>query len=98
VREYSEEEQTIYANMIAAQRGDSFGGLIYLMSLTLRSLCKVPLLLRLALDYWYEKREFSTNLNLLFRSWINQLLQIPGTTPSQLMARESALGLNRLKP
>lgn len=58
---------------------------------TLRALCSSPLLLRLVLEFWKREHDFPRNLEGLFRSWLEAVLE---TEPDDLIARayrESAL-------
>ena len=97
LKEYSDEEQIAYAEMVAKQRGDPFRGPIGFMPDTLRSLCKVPLLFQLVLAYWYDHQAFPADLKALFRSWIDQLLPNFDASPSQSIIREQVLSLIALK-
>jgi hypothetical protein len=91
--EYSYEEQSNYAKMVAAQWGDPSGVLVGFMPETLRTICKVPLLLQITLQHWYDHHTFPSDFKAIFRSWIDQLLRGQGTLPSQLIIREDALRL-----
>jgi hypothetical protein len=91
--EYSHEEQSSYAKMVAAQRGDPSGVLVGFMPETLRTICKVPLLLQITVQYWYDHHTFPPDLKAIFRSWIDQLLRSQGALPSQSIIREDALRL-----
>jgi hypothetical protein len=93
LREYSDEEQVAHAQITAARRGDPSQGAIGFMPQALRTLCKIPLLLQLALAYWYDHQVFPPDLKVLFRSWIDQLLDTPAAIPSQLIVLEGALSL-----
>jgi nucleoside phosphorylase len=85
LKEYSDEEQVAHAQITAARRGDPSQGAIGFMPQALRTLCKIPLLLQLALAYWYGHQVFPPDLKVLFRSWIDQLLDTPAAIPSQLI-------------
>ena len=91
--EYSDQEQIEYAKLVAAQRGQPLGTPIGFMPETLRAICKVPLLLQLALQYWYEHQDFPPDLKVLFQSWIDQQLQTRDAPASQAIMREEALRL-----
>jgi hypothetical protein len=90
---YSDEEQASYAKIVAAQRGDLASVSIGFMPGTLRVICKLPLLLQITLQYWYDHEAFPSDLKALFRSWIDQLLQVQGMAPSQSIMREEVLRL-----
>lgn len=91
--EYSNDEQLEYAKLFAAQKGQPFGAPIGSMPETLRTICKVPLLLQLALQYWHERQVFPPDLKALFQSWIDHLLQTTDAPASQAIKREEALRL-----
>jgi hypothetical protein len=60
---------------------------------TLRSLCNTPLLLRLVLEYWKREHDFPRNLDVLFRKWLETVLDTePNDTVSRAY-RESALSI-----
>jgi hypothetical protein len=60
---------------------------------TLRFLCKIPLILKLALEHWLRHRDFPRDVNMLFQSWLESLLQAePNDRVSQLR-REHALSV-----
>ncbi|WP_158928819.1 type I restriction enzyme HsdR N-terminal domain-containing protein [Acidisphaera sp. S103] len=64
-----------------------------MMSTSLRTLCTNPLLLRLTLEYWKRERDFPKKIEVLFRSWLEKLLE---TEPHDYVAtvqREKALTL-----
>jgi hypothetical protein len=65
--------------------------IVGMMSSTLRSLCINPLLLRLTLDYWKREGNFPRQIEFLFRSWLDTVLE---TEPSDVVSkvqREQAL-------
>ena len=51
---------------------------------TLRALCNNPLLLGLSLEYWKRERRFPEQIDMLFRSWLNSVLE---TEPNDLVSR-----------
>jgi len=76
--------------------GDGSGkhySIIGTASPTLQALCTNPLLLKLALDYWKLNRRFPDNVDILFRSWLESVLEAePNDQLSRLM-RERALSI-----
>lgn len=62
-----------------------------MMPPTLRALCGNPLLLRLALDYWKEKRDFPRQIEVLFRSWLDAVLKTEPNEYTSAIEREQAL-------
>ena len=64
---------------------------IGMMSPTLRSLCVNPLLLRLALDHWKRNQDFPRRIELLFRSWLDALLETEPSDAVSKVQREQAL-------
>ena len=93
LKEYSDEEQVSYAEIIAKRRGDPARVPLSLMADSLRFLCKVPLNASSPCNIGMSTKVSPPDIKVLFRSWIEQLLQVPSATPSQLILREEALGL-----
>ena len=60
---------------------------------TLHSLCNTPLLLRLILEYWKREHDFPRNLDVMFRKWLDTVLDSePNDTVSRAY-RERALSV-----
>ncbi len=66
---------------------------IGMMSPTLRALCHNPLLLRLALGYWKRQNEFPRKIEILFRSWLDNVLETEPSDHASAAYREHALTL-----
>lgn len=60
---------------------------------TLRSICNTPLLLRLVLEYWKREHDFPRNLDVLFRSWLDTVLDSEQNDAVSRAYRERALSL-----
>lgn len=60
---------------------------------TLRSLCSNPLLLKLALEYWLRFRDFPRDIDILFRSWLETVLETEPNDPVSRLRREKALSI-----
>jgi hypothetical protein len=60
---------------------------------TLRALCNNPLLLRLALGYWKRENDFPRKIELLFRSWLDNVLETEPSDHASAAYREHALTL-----
>jgi hypothetical protein len=68
-----------------------FYSIIGMMPSTLRVLCENPLVLRQVLAYWKQHNDFPRRIELLFRSWLDNVLE---TEPSDFVStaqREQAL-------
>lgn len=66
---------------------------IGMMPPTLRALCENPLVLRQVLAYWKQHNDFPRRIELIFRSWLDSVLE---TEPSDFVSaaqREQALTL-----
>jgi hypothetical protein len=59
----------------------------------LRELCKNPLLLSLALDYWKLNQAFPQQIEFLFRSWLDSTLKLQPNDTVSAIIREQALAL-----
>jgi hypothetical protein len=59
----------------------------------LRELCKNPLLLSLALDYWKLNQAFPKQIEFLFRSWLDSTLKLQPNDTVSAIIREQALAL-----
>lgn len=93
LKEYSESERRAYIEAMVAPKAlhPSLPG--QLASETLRSLFDIPLLFHLAITYFLERGAFSTNLDALFRAWLESLLQSAKLKPARRIQAESALRL-----
>ena len=67
--------------------------IVSMMSLTLRSLCVNPLLLRLTLEYWKRENDFPRKIEFLFRSWLDSILDTEPNDSVSKVLREQALTL-----
>ena len=64
-----------------------------MMAPTLRALCDNPLLLRQVLGYWKREGDFPRNIEFLFRSWLDNVLETAPSDPTSTVRREQALTL-----
>jgi hypothetical protein len=60
---------------------------------TLHSLCNNPLLLRLALEYWKRTHDFPRDVDILFRSWLETVLETEPNDRVSRARRERALSI-----
>lgn len=65
--------------------------LLHAMSSTLRSLCRNPLILSLALRYWTSRREFPRKIDFIFQEWLDALLETEPNDHVSKVLREAAL-------
>lgn len=93
LKEYSKEEQVEYIRILTETQNNQASSLLSLIPEALDSLFKVPLLLRLGFTHWLLYQNFPTDLNILFRSWIEHLLQRQTLLPSQAIDQERGLRL-----
>lgn len=93
LKEYSNEEQLEYAKLLPGSQGDHPSFHISLIPKALDSLFKIPLLFQLGFQHWLSHLNFPTDLNMLFRSWIEDLLKTKTLSPMQIINRERGLRL-----
>ena len=60
---------------------------------TLRSLFGNPLLLKLALEHWQRHREFPRDIGMMFRSWLESILETEPNDQVSRLRRERALSV-----
>jgi hypothetical protein len=60
---------------------------------TLRSLCGNPLILKLALEHWQRHRDFPRDVDMLFRSWLESVLETEPNDQVSRLRREHALSV-----
>jgi Type I restriction enzyme R protein N terminus (HSDR_N) len=70
--------------------GRSFS-IVHMMSASLRALCVNPLLLELVLAYWKKEQDFPRKIEILFRSWLDNLLDTEPRDYVSVVQREKAL-------
>lgn len=63
------------------------------VSPTLRSLCGNPLILKLALEHWQRHRDFPRDVDMLFRSWLESVLETEPNDQVSRLWRERALSV-----
>jgi Type I restriction enzyme R protein N terminus (HSDR_N) len=78
-------------NIILADSSAKHPSIIGAASPTLRSLCNNPLLLRLVLEYWKREHDFPRNLGILFRAWLDAVLETEQNDAVSRTYREHAL-------
>jgi hypothetical protein len=71
----------------------TFFSIVGMMPPTLRALRDNPLLLRLALGYWKRENDFPRKIELLFRSWLDNVLATEPSDHVSAARREHALTL-----
>jgi hypothetical protein len=60
---------------------------------TLRSLCGNPLILKLVLEHWQRHRDFPRDVDVLFRSWLESVLETESNDQVSRLRRELALSV-----
>ncbi len=68
-----------------------FFSIVHMMSASLRALCVNPLLLRLTLEFWKREGDFPRKIEVLFRSWLDSLLETEPNDYVSAVQREKAL-------
>jgi hypothetical protein len=91
LKEYSSEERKAYIDAEIAPKGIHPSVPITSVPDPLQTLFAIPLLFHLAMNYWMIRRSYSTDLNALFRSWIDSLFESANFTPTKKIAAEAAL-------
>ena len=66
---------------------------VSMMPKTLRNICENMLVARRVLEYWKENGQYPLQLGLLFRAWMDKLLNTTSTPDSKAVWQESALTL-----
>jgi hypothetical protein len=89
----SDEQMHELEKLILDDGGAQYFTIIGMMSPTLSSLCVNPLLLKLVLDYWKRSNDFPRKIELLFRSWLDNILKAQPTELVSTIIREEALTL-----
>jgi Type I restriction enzyme R protein N terminus (HSDR_N)/NACHT domain len=89
----SEEQVREIEQRVLSEGSTSWYSITGMMSPTLRALCDNPLLLRQVLAHWKKHNDFPQDIELLFRSWLDNVLE--GDTNDHVSAtrREQALTL-----
>ena len=93
LREYSDEEQLEYAKLLLGSQEGHPSFHISLIPKALDSLFKIPLLFQIGFHHWLIHLNFPTDLNTLFRSWIENLLKTKTLSSTQRINREHGLRL-----
>lgn len=93
LKAYSDEEQIESVKIMLRSQKDLFSFHVRLIPKALNSLFKIPLLFNLGFQYWLSHQSFPTDLNTLFRSWIDYLLKTNTLLPTQRVNRERGLRL-----
>lgn len=93
LRALSEEQIGELENLILNDGKGSFYSVTNMMAPTLRALCDNPLLLRQVLGYWKREGDFPRNIEFLFRSWLDNVLETAPSDPTSTVRREQALTL-----
>jgi Type I restriction enzyme R protein N terminus (HSDR_N) len=89
----SDEQMRELEKVILSDGSAAYFSVIGMMPPTLRALCDNPLLLRLALEYWKRENDFPRKIELLFRSWLNNVLETEPSDHASVAYREHALTL-----
>jgi hypothetical protein len=89
----SEEQLREIERYVLSAKGENWFSVIGLMSPTLRALCENPLLLRQVLTYWKSHQEFPKDIDRIFRSWLDNVLEIGTGDHVSAAQREAALTL-----
>ncbi len=89
----SEEQIRELENLILNDGKASFFSIISMMTPTLRALCGNPLLLRQVLGHWKRQNDFPKNIEFLFRSWLDNVLETEPSDLASTVRREQALTL-----
>lgn len=93
LRDLSVDQVRELEKVILSDGGAPHFSVIGMMPPTLRALSGNPLLLRLAVDYWKEKRDFPRQIEVLFRSWLDAVLKTEPNEYTSAVEREHALKL-----
>ena len=89
----SDEQMRELEKLVLGDGNPIFYSIIGMMPPTLRALCENPLVLRQVLAYWKQHNDFPRRIELIFRSWLDNVLE---TEPSDFVStaqREQALQL-----
>jgi hypothetical protein len=89
----SDEQMREFERLVFHGDGAHFYSIIGMMPTTLRSLCNIPLLLQLTLEYWRRQNTFPVKIEFLFRSWLDSTLQTEASDHVSAIVREQALTL-----
>jgi hypothetical protein len=65
----------------------------FMMPKTLRNICENILVARLVFEYWKEHKQYPVRLGVLFRAWLDGLLQTTSVPRGRAVWQESALTL-----
>jgi hypothetical protein len=79
--------------LILSEGSSSWFSIIGMLPPTLRSLCEHPLLLRQILGYWKRNNDFPRQIDRIFRSWLNNVLETEPNDHASSIRREQALTL-----
>jgi hypothetical protein len=89
----SEEQIREIEQHVLNEGGANWFSIISMMSPTLRALCDNPLLLRQVLSHWKRHNDFPQDIERLFRSWLDNVLETKTTDHVSAVRREQALTL-----
>jgi hypothetical protein len=89
----SDEQMRELEKLILHDGSAPFHSIIEMMPVTLRSLCSIPLLLQLTLEYWKRQNAFPHKIEFLFRSWLDSTLKTESNDNVSAIVREQALTL-----
>lgn len=79
--------------LILSEGNSSWFSIIGMLPPTLRSLCEHPLLLRQILGYWKRNNDFPRQIDRIFRSWLDNVLETEPNDHASSIRREQALTL-----
>jgi hypothetical protein len=89
----SDEQMRELERIILHDGSAPFYSIIGMMPVTLRSLCSIPMLLQLTLEYWKRQNAFPQKIEFLFRSWLDSTLKTEPNDIVSAIVREQALAL-----